>query len=177
MPPGATPPSSQGRLLHFLSVGPNTSTFYRRWMRRTLLIVGLILLVIFGAVTWISYAAGTNDCATYAFNGTEVNPGGCSADGGGLVVGIIVVIVALILVILGAVLKSKVPGVAAPTWGAQPPGAALTAPGALLGGTHVAPSGKVCLRCGAYYPEPVPAFCSKCGGPVGASPPPAAPRG
>jgi len=121
-------------------------------MRRGLLITGLILLVIFGAVTWISYADAVNNCATDIF-GNEANPSGCSADAGGLGLGIIVVIVALILVILGAVLRSKDKAAPAPPAGRSPG----------------MPAGKVCLRCGTYFPEPVPAFCGKCGGPVGAS--------
>lgn len=51
------------------------------------------------------------------------------------------------------------------TASAAAPAAALSPTPTVSAGT---PTGKVCLRCGAYHPEPVLAFCSKCGGPVGA---------
>jgi len=121
-------------------------------MRRGLLIAGLILLVIFGFVAWISYAAGQSDCAVNFFTGNETNPSACVADAGTFSLSILFIIVGLILVILGAILKSTEP---------KPE----TGPG--IGTPPGAPSGKVCLRCGAYYPDPVPAFCSKCGAPVG----------
>jgi hypothetical protein len=136
------------------------------------LITGLILLVIFGAVAVISYGAATSDCATYVYNGTEVNPSGCSADAGALGLAVIVIIIALILIILGAILKSKEAVPTALAWGA-PPGPPLMGPGVpQIGFPAGAPAGKVCLRCGAYYAEPIPAFCSKCGGPVGSGTPP-----
>lgn len=128
-------------------------------MRRGLLITGLILLVIFGAVMIISYEAGQSDCATNLL-GQEANPSACSADEGGFALGLIIVIVALILVILGAVLKSsEVPAI----------------PATPMGGPVGVPSGKVCLKCGTYYPDPAPPFCSRCGAPVAAPPPPPPP--
>ena len=133
-------------------------------MRRGILITGLILVVVFGVFLWLGYIAAQSDCATDIF-GNQANPGACSDDAGLIVLGLLGVVAGLILTILGGLLKSKEKKPA-------PSPVPQVHPGA--------PSGKVCLRCGAYYPEPVPAFCSKCGGPVGSSStsaPPPSPAG